>query len=263
MEKAGDTGTKATMDLSKLPLDEVRTKIYSALLRVMLPLDLEEVSTKQLRDLVETKLGCSLATHRETFEQCVLVVMGQLEKPSRILDGLYLGSEWNASNLDEMRRLNVRCVLNCACECDNFYPTKLQYMNVRVYDTLDADLLRHWGETHTFIDEARRNGAACLVHCKMGVSRSASTVIAYCMKECKWTLSEALQHVKKCRPIAQPNENFMRQLATYEGILAASRRRTQLHDPLIRVCSSSVSLGSEHHCHSRSDSQSSVQSLHP
>lgn len=210
----------------------------------MVALDLEEVSTKQLRALVETDLGCSLAAYRGMFEQCVLVVMGQLEKPSKIQDGLYLGSEWNASNLDELRRLNVRYVLNCARECDNFYASQLRYMNVRVYDTLDADLLRYWPETHAFIDEARRAGAACLVHCKMGVSRSASTVMAYCMKDCKWTLDQAVQHVRKCRPIAQPNENFMRQLATYEGILAASRRRPQASDSAPRRASSNSAAAS-------------------
>ncbi len=55
----------------------------------------------------------------------------------------------------------------------------------------------------------------------MGVSRSASTVIAYAMKECGWSLEKACTFVKQKRNIAQPNPAFMKQLAEYEGILDA------------------------------------------
>lgn len=55
----------------------------------------------------------------------------------------------------------------------------------------------------------------------MGVSRSASTVIAYAMKEYGWSLEKAYSFVKQKRNIAQPNPAFMKQLAEYEGILDA------------------------------------------
>lgn len=55
----------------------------------------------------------------------------------------------------------------------------------------------------------------------MGVSRSASTVIAYAMKEFGWSLEEALTFVKQRRSITRPNQGFMRQLAEYQGILDA------------------------------------------
>lgn len=74
---------------------------------------------------------------------------------------------------------------------------------------------------HCFLLLHRRQGTCVLVHCKMGVSRSASTVIAYAMKEYEWTLEQALKHVKERRSIVQPNAGFMRQLQTYQGILGA------------------------------------------
>jgi hypothetical protein len=55
----------------------------------------------------------------------------------------------------------------------------------------------------------------------MGVSRSASTVIAYAMKEFGWPLEKAYNYVKQKRSIARPNAGFMRQLSEYEGILDA------------------------------------------
>lgn len=55
----------------------------------------------------------------------------------------------------------------------------------------------------------------------MGVSRSASTVIAYVMKQHNWSLDEAHAYVKKRRGIVKPNEGFRQQLIVYEGILRA------------------------------------------
>lgn len=73
----------------------------------------------------------------------------------------------------------------------------------------------------TIIPAHRKNHSKCLVHCKMGVSRSASTVIAYAMKEYGWSLEKAYNFVKQKRSITRPNPGFMRQLAEYEGILDA------------------------------------------
>ena len=51
----------------------------------------------------------------------------------------------------------------------------------------------------------RESGKKCLVHCKKGVSRSSSTVIAYIMKEYGWALDKAVDHVKKRRNCITPN----------------------------------------------------------
>lgn len=67
----------------------------------------------------------------------------------------------------------------------------------------------------------RKSGQAVLVHCKMGISRSSSTVIAYVMKQQRWPLDVVLAYVRDRRPIIKPNEGFMKQLQTYSGILSA------------------------------------------
>lgn len=58
----------------------------------------------------------------------------------------------------------------------------------------------------------------------MGVSRSASTVIAYAMKEYGWDLERAFDHVKERRTVTKPNPSFMKQLEEYQGILLARYR---------------------------------------
>lgn len=67
----------------------------------------------------------------------------------------------------------------------------------------------------------RKSGKAVLVHCKMGISRSGSTVVAYAMKKQHWPLDVAQAYVTDRRSVVKPNDGFMKQLQIYNGILNA------------------------------------------
>ena len=116
---------------------------------------------------------------------------------------------------------SITHILNVTIEIANFFPDNFRYKSVRLYDLETSDLLPHWNHTWRFIDEARTSGGKCLVHCKMGISRSAATVCAYLMKERLWTKSRALDFIKSKRSIVSPNPSFHNQLVEYEGIVFA------------------------------------------
>lgn len=125
-------------------------------------------------------------------------------------------------------RNRVRHILNVTREIDNFFPGMFDYFNVRVYDDDKTNLLKHWDNTYKYISQAKKSGSNVLVHCKMGISRSASVVIAYAMKAYGWSFSEALDHVKNNRNCVKPNKNFLNQLETYQGMLMAMRNKEKL-----------------------------------
>ncbi|XP_074530593.1 protein phosphatase Slingshot homolog 3 [Halichoeres trimaculatus] len=187
--------------------------------------DLDNLTSKMVHSALETRIGFDMRPYKEYIDNEILVTMAQMDKPSKVFDYLYLGSEWNAANFEELQKNNVGYILNVTREIDNFFPESFTYMNIRVYDVEATDLLAHWPDTYNFINTARKSGQAVLVHCKMGVSRSASTVIAYAMKQERWPLDVALNYVKDRRSIIKPNEGFMKQLQTYNGILNASQQR--------------------------------------
>ncbi|MEQ2214768.1 hypothetical protein XENOCAPTIV_019411, partial [Xenoophorus captivus] len=114
------------------------------------------------------------------------------------IDNEILGSEWNAANFEELQKNKLVFVLACKCP----------HISVCLHDS-----------GQLFHDV--KSGEAVLVHCKMGVSRSASTVIAYAMKQQRWSLEEALAYVRDRRSIVKPNDGFLKQLQTYSGILNA------------------------------------------
>ncbi|XP_056294877.1 protein phosphatase Slingshot homolog 3 [Pseudoliparis swirei] len=187
--------------------------------------DLDNLTSKMVHSALETRMGFDMRPFKEYIDNEILVTMAQMDKPSKIFDYLYLGSEWNAANIEELQKNNVGYILNVTREIDNFFPESFTYMNIRLYDVEASDLLPHWTDTYKFINTARKRGQAVLVHCKMGVSRSASTVIAFAMKHLHWSLETALSYVRDCRSIIKPNEGFTKQLQTYNGILNASQQR--------------------------------------
>ncbi|XP_011676387.2 uncharacterized protein LOC575378 isoform X1 [Strongylocentrotus purpuratus] len=203
----------------------IRRFIFVKLKEIMIQCDLETVTSKMVRISLEKEIGKELKEYKRFIDKQILLICGQLDSASKIFDHIYLGSEWNASDLDELEENGVGYILNITKECDNFFPERFKYCNIRLYDDVEEDLLNHWNTTYLFLSKAKEAGSKALVHCKMGISRSASTVIAYAMKEYGMTLEYALDFVKAKRSIIRPNDAFMKQLQVYEGILEASRQR--------------------------------------
>ncbi|KAJ8312496.1 hypothetical protein KUTeg_009869 [Tegillarca granosa] len=209
----------------------LKKQIKVELKNVMMKVDLDDVTSRYLREQVEEAMGIDLKEHRGFIDQQMLQILGQMDSPTLIKEFLYLGSEWNASNMAELQNNGVGHILNISKEIDNFFPTVFTYMNVREWDSEETNLLPYWEDTYKFITEARANDSKVLVHCKMGISRSASTVIAFCMKEYDMSRQEAYDYVKELRSCIMPNSAFWHQLETYEGILKARSEQNMQKPP--------------------------------
>ncbi|KRZ18292.1 Protein phosphatase Slingshot -like protein 1, partial [Trichinella zimbabwensis] len=195
--------------------------IRDVLKNIMQSVDLDEVTSKDIRNKLEERLELNLKEYKDFIDQEMLVILGQMDKPSKIFPYLYLGTEWNASNWEELIHNNVGFILNVTREVDNFFPGMFHYLKISISDDESTELLKFWDETFKFIAKAKEINQCVLVHCKKGISRSASTVIAYAMKEYGMPVEEALNYVKDKRNCITPNRGFMEQLKIYQGILDA------------------------------------------
>ena len=70
-----------------------------------------------------------------------------------------------------------------------------------------------------------------LVHCKEGISRSATTVISYLMQRRAISYVEALQATLSRRPVIKPNAGFSVQLQEYDIRLQERRKLSPLKKP--------------------------------
>ena len=56
-----------------------------------------------MREKLQEMMKLDMREYRPLINEEMLIVMRQMDSASKILSYLYLGSEWNASNLDEMQ----------------------------------------------------------------------------------------------------------------------------------------------------------------
>jgi len=118
--------------------------------------------------------------------------------------------------VEQMRKANVTHVLS-VLRYNKESPLFANYKHflVDIDDVEDEDLLQHFAATNAFIEEGLAGGGGVFVHCAMGKSRSATCCIAYMMHKYHVSPQEALDHIRKVRPIVEPNEGFWQQLEMY------------------------------------------------
>ncbi|KAF9324321.1 Dual specificity protein phosphatase 10 [Podila minutissima] len=149
-------------------------------------------------------------------------------EPVCVLPHLYLGAEHNASDSVTLSRLGISHVLNVAVEiaqqCQE--GTRVEKNGIRYHHLSwthhQKNLSSEFPEAFDHIEQARSTGGKILVHCQLGVSRSASLVIAYVMKAENKSLTEAYDFVKDRSGVISPNMSLMYQLAEFEKSLRGS-----------------------------------------
>ena len=134
---------------------------------------------------------------------------------SEILSYLYLGSFGNAANEKELNNRKIKCIINCATECQNCFPEQFNYLKIEGVDD-NFPIKSYFSKTNNYIKTAKAEGKNVLVHCFAGVSRSTSIVVAYLMKEMGYSFKEAYEFVRKRRPQVNINSFFVKQLVEYE-----------------------------------------------
>lgn len=171
----------------------------------------------KLGNQFKTKKECELC-HELIF--CYIYKTHYMSHPAKILDFLFLGNFIHATNISDLKKLKINYILNVAKECYNYkLPKDLKETHWMIKDEEDFDIIDYFEEANEFIDKCKLMGGTCLVHCKMGVSRSATIVIAYLIKIKNLSVDEAFDFVKKKRISINPNPGFMKQLYEYEKII--------------------------------------------
>lgn len=85
-----------------------------------------------------------------------------------------------------------------------------------IYDAPDQDIMPTLKASLEFIDEVIQKNEKVLIHCVLGISRSATIATAYIMKKHKKTFVEALKFVRSKRCVAVPSLGFEYQLYQFE-----------------------------------------------
>eukprot|EP01061_Rhynchopus_euleeides_P017718 TRINITY_DN29376_c0_g1_i1.p1 TRINITY_DN29376_c0_g1~~TRINITY_DN29376_c0_g1_i1.p1 ORF type:complete len:217 (+),score=45.51 TRINITY_DN29376_c0_g1_i1:193-843(+) len=159
---------------------------------------------------------------------------------SQITPWLYLGSHRDALDMGLLQDKGIEYILNTAKECDSctdssssdssggetpegYIKPRLCYLKLDWLDHADESISSEFQRAFNFIERARAEGKKCLVHCRRGISRSATLVIAYLMQHVQFDLDAAFDHVRLCRSIINPNLGFVLSLETFAQQLGQPR----------------------------------------
>ncbi|KAH7887238.1 protein-tyrosine phosphatase-like protein [Phlebopus sp. FC_14] len=130
-----------------------------------------------------------------------------------IEDKLYIGNLSAALSQDVRKKFGITHVLTVCTE--HTFPPAPNSLIIPVQDSEYEDLLIHLPDACNFIQSALDQRGRVLVHCVMGISRSATVVSAYLMMLQRLSPSAALQFIRKRRPQVHPNYGFMKQLHAF------------------------------------------------
>ncbi|KAF9549401.1 hypothetical protein EC957_003790 [Mortierella hygrophila] len=198
---------------------------------------LEDALPTQRLPIVSTPQHRSISAYFSDYSLECGAASPYISEPVCVLPNLYLGAEHNATNVKVLKRLGITFVLNVAIEIaqqeGSTATTTIQLDTSAAEEATrgsiefkslawthhQKDLLREFPTAFAMIDKAlaASNGQGkALVHCQLGVSRSASLVIAYVMRARGMGLTEAYDYVKQRSGVISPNMSLMYQLAEFE-----------------------------------------------
>merc|ERR1719433_471587 len=121
----------------------------------------------------------------------------------------------SASDVRFLTSQNITCILSIIDKKLQYKGREINHKKIKLADTSGCLIAEHFDACNKFIEESMEQGKGILVHCQMGVSRSASVVVAYLMNKRKWEYSTAIDFVRKKRSKVDPNVGFKIQLQVY------------------------------------------------
>ncbi|XP_041116976.1 dual specificity protein phosphatase 13-like [Polyodon spathula] len=151
---------------------------------------------------------------------------------NEVWPNIYIGDAYAARDKRTLLNLGITHIVNAAqgiCQVNTgakyYRDTQMHYLGVEADDEPEFDLSPFFYPTAKFISAGLGSlQGKVFVNCAMGVSRSATLVLAYLMICKNVTLLDAIKAVCKHRDIF-PNSGFLSQLRQLDLTLTLERRK--------------------------------------
>jgi protein-tyrosine phosphatase len=170
---------------------------------------------------------------------------------SQITRTLYLGGRPDRERVQELKGAGVTHVVSCLMEDERsqmaFLQQDFHHLFLGVRDGMHQDIAGTFSRLFDFAAAAAASNpeAKLFVHCEVGVSRSATLVIALLMKTEGMSFFDALCRVRSKRIQILPNIGFASQLQRLEHELqphSATHVPSSLARYLHRICNAPVEI---------------------
>lgn len=139
------------------------------------------------------------------------MIPADLDRISRVLPWLYVGSYGAAENVEALRAEGIThavCLLDRAPDSLSIIPS----ICLSASDHGESDLGDLLARALPLIEEARGTGGRVLVFCALGVNRSPALAAAYLLRVLGDSASQALERIAASRPFISLHEKYLEQL---------------------------------------------------
>ena len=145
------------------------------------------------------------------------------QNANEIISRLWLGNAKAAHDEAFLKEKGITTVFNCSKDIPFNHLMKRCY-RVPIDDNLQKEELRNlelWSfEIVSKMCREYREGKSILVHCAMGMQRSAAVVAMFLMSTMKISADDAINYIRQRRPIAfMPMANFGPSIKGFEQSL--------------------------------------------
>jgi len=139
-------------------------------------------------------------------------------EPTYIIDNIFLGSAFNASNYNSLKQNNIGLIINMTNEISNYYINEFLYKKYGLYDNNKEPIIQYLEKTFEDIIKFQQNypNKNILIHCFMGASRSASILTYYIHKKYNLNIDDSIIFIKNKREIINLTTLFYNQLLDIE-----------------------------------------------
>jgi protein-tyrosine phosphatase len=198
--------------------------------------DISHMISKQFNEnIILPKFAESLNTNTNSnklnqFEQ------NDKFKISHIYKNFFISDILNSNNINELKRLNIKSVLQLGIKkksseiIDLYKKFNINYHFLEINDSYTSDISKCFEPAWKIINNSLNKFKNCniLIHCNKGISRSPIIVAYFLTRKMHEKLSDnknksvvddILTLIKMNRPCSNPNKIFIKQLKNYENIV--------------------------------------------
>lgn len=140
----------------------------------------------------------------------------------KIKDGLFIGDQYAAQDLEFVVGNKVSHIINCSGKQvpNHWEPIGVKYLTFNWLDSPSQIILdssdKNFVKIYNFVESADEECTSVLVHCVNGLGRSVVVVASYLMKRFGWNLYKTLQFLNSRRGNIELKSQYLSQLSSLE-----------------------------------------------
>lgn len=136
---------------------------------------------------------------------------------------IFLGAEHDASQ-ESVSARNIKAIVRVIPDKLTIKNDDCEVFHIDdVRDSPSVQISKYFNAFEEFVDKQINEEKNILVHCRAGISRSATLLISYLMKKNKLSMTDAMKFVKDKRRQVWPNFGFCLQLMNLETTLGINK----------------------------------------